>query len=405
MKNMRKIIALVLAIVMTFAMAGCSSDGIADDGTNTALIESINGAGKYLTKKITSPTYGDETAIIALNRSTYIDYWHNRSQLYISGVEHILRSNAGILGDGKVVYADGYDDTILAHTAVGIYADKASAAVLTQGISIDQVLMMGGTLNKVNALTALECGKYEMFEKGDLTRQDLIDFIMELWQADGSFRYKTMANDGVSPVKLTASAVTGLALSGETGIEGEITDAVQQGAEFVKNNIKASDSPEDITSAIIALNTVGLPAEDASGRDMTEWLIKYQRKDGSFSFDETAKKGNEKDTAMAMLGLASRYRYNTGMSSIYEMSDVLGGTHNKLSPEWQMNIKLMTGFIYMMICFLLGLLIVSRYRIWKWKKEGIWDYEKNRMMSDEDIAKVKRRKAAEAAQTEEKDAE
>ena len=403
MKNMRKIIALVLAMIMTFAMVGCSGDGIKDDGTQTAIVESINGAGKYLTKKITSPKYGDETAIIALNRSTYIDYWHNRSQLYISGVEHILRSNGGILGDSKQVYADGYDDAILAHTTVGIYADKASAAILTQGISIDAVLMMGGTLNKVNALTALECGKYEMYEKGDLTRQDLIDFIMELWQADGSFRYKTMADDGVTPVKLTASAVTGLILSGETGVDGEITDAIEQGLKFIKANIKATDSLDDITSAIIAINTAGESAMDVNGLDLTECLIKYQRKDGSFSFDETAKKGNEKDTAVAMLGLASQYRFNTGMSSIYEMSDVLGATHNKLSPEWQMNIRMMTLFIYMMICFLLGLLIVSRYRIWKWKKEGIWDYEKNRMMSDEDIAKVRRRQAAEARKSESED--
>ena len=43
--------------------------------------------------------------------------------------------------------------------------------------------------------------------------------------------------------------------------------------------------------------------------------------------------------------------------------------------------------------FLVILFIVSRFRIAKWKKEGIYDYEKGRMMSDEDIAKVRARQA------------
>ena len=393
MKNFKRIIALVLTFVMIFSLTGCTNEtGVEDDGTQTEIVTAINAAGKYLTKKITDPTYGDEAAIIALNRSTYIDYWHNRSTLYVTGLEHVFRKNAGVLGDGKTIWAEGYPDVILAHTAVGILADLSSAAVITQGISYDSVVMQGGYLNKIEALIALECGKYEVYEKGDLTRQDLIDFVMSLKQQDGSFTYKGM--DDVTPVKVTATAVTALALTGET--DTDITTAVSEGVEYLIDHIREDDSIDDITSTIIALNTTGHTAQDVEGKDLTQWLLKYQREDGSCSENTEDKKGNVDDTAKVLLGLASQYRFNTGMTSVYDMSDVLGGTHNKLSPEWQMNVKLMTYFIYFLVAFLLGLYLLSRYRIWKWKKEGIWDAEKGRMMSDEDIAKVMRAKEAAA---------
>ena len=74
MKKFRRIAAMVMAVVLSLSLVGCSGDGVKDDGTQTELVQTINTTGKYLTKKITRPTYGDENAIIALNRSTYIDY-------------------------------------------------------------------------------------------------------------------------------------------------------------------------------------------------------------------------------------------------------------------------------------------------------------------------------------------
>ena len=391
MKNFKRIIALVLAMVMTFSMVGCSTkDGVEDDGTQSAIVAGINSAGKYLVKKITKPTYGDENAVIALNRSTYIDYWHNRSQLYEQSIDHVVKSNGYTLGDKGELYYDGYADVILAHTAIGVYADKASSNDFTQGISYDNIVMKGGYLNKVECLIALECGKYNMYADGDLTRQDLIDFTMGLRQEDGSFQYKAMGD--VTPVKVTAAAVTALALTGET--DAEIKTAIEDGVKYLTGHIREDDSLDDVVSTIIALNTAGYTAMDVEGKDLTQWILKYQREDGSCSVDPQAKKGNTKDTGLMMLGLASQYRFNTGMSSIYEMSDVLGGTHNKLSPLWQANVRLLLCFIYMIIIFLAGLLVVSRIRIYKWKKEGIWDYEKHRMMDDEDIERVRREKAA-----------
>ena len=97
-----------------------------------------------------------------------------------------------------------------------------------------------------------------------------------------------------------------------------------------------------------------------------------------------------------MLALASQYRFTQGMTSMYDLSDVLGGTHNMLSPEWMLYVKVMIGFMMFMGFVMVSLLIVSRVRIHKWKKEGIYDYENNCRMSDEEIAAVMERRAREA---------
>ncbi len=379
MKNFKKIIALVLVVILSFSVVGCSSKvGVEDDGTE--IVAAINSAGKYLVKKTSSPTYGDETTVIALNRSTYIDYWHNISQVYEDKLTHVVRSNGYVLGKNGKVYVDGYDDAILAHTAIGVLADKASSNDFTQGISYDSVVMEGGYLNKINCLIALESGKYPMFKDGDLTRQDLIDFTMELQKSDGSFQYKGM--DGVTPVKVTAAAVTALALTGETGANGEITQAIENGLDYLTVAIRETDSLDDVVSTIIALNTTGNTAMDVQGKDLTQWIMKYAKDDGGFSVNPEDKKSNKEDTALVLLGLASQYRFNNDMTSIYNMSDVLGATHNKLSPEWEMNIAFTEKFIYFLAVFLICLYILAQIRIRRWKKAGYWDPVTDKLRPD-----------------------
>ena len=395
MKKFRRIAALVIAVILSLSLVGCSSDGLVDDGTQTELVQTINATSKYLLKKITAPTYGDENAIIALNRSTYIDYWHNRTTNYVHQLDHVIKTNGYVLGDSKTreVYADAYPDAILAMTTAGIYAHWASSGDLLQGISYDNVVMMGGYLNKVDALTALESGKYTPTETGDLTRQDLIDFTMSLRQDDGSFSYANMGD--VSKIEVTSSAVTGLILSGEGG---DVAKAAADGVEYIKANVKETDRPTDIIKAVIALNTAGVDATDVNGKNLISWVMKYARDDGSFSFDETAKKGNEKDAAWALLALASQYRFTQGMTSLYDLSDVLGGTHNKLSPAWMWNVRITTTLMFFTGIFMVGLLIVAKLRVERWKREGIYDEVHNCRMSDAEIAERKARLEAEAAQ-------
>lgn len=392
MKIFKRFAALMLAVVLSVSLVGCTDSKIKSQ--DPAMQEAIDGAGKYLIKKITKPTYGDETAIIALNRSNYIDYWHNRSTIYVTSLDHVIKSNGYTISKHGDIIAEAYPQAILAMTAVGIYADKTASADLTAGIGYDNIVLQGGYINKIKALTALECGKYNAYEKGDLSRQDLIDFVMGLQQEDGSFNYK---GADVSVIDITANAVTALALTEEDYVK----DAVENGVEYLKSHIRENDDIVDIVDTIIALNTAGYTADDVNGKDLVDIVMSFQRENGAFSFDVAAKKGNEKDTALGLLALASQYRFEEGLSSIYDMRDVVGGTHNKLSPAWTLNVKLMKYFLISMAIFLMCLFVVSRVRIARWKKEGIYDYAKGCRYSDSEIAAMKEAKEARKNKSEE----
>lgn len=382
MKKFNKLIALLMAIVLTLSLVGCSNTGVSgEDGTESVIEQSINAAGKYLVKKTTKPQYGDEKIMIAILRSGYIDYWHNRATVYGTTMDSMISSNGGKVGEKGNLYAEAYPSVIEAYTAIGIYADKTANADLLRASSYDNIVMQGGYLNKINTLTALECGDYTLSESGDLTKEILIDFILSLQKTDGSFRFSGMTE---TPIKVTASAVTALALTDQ---DERTTTAIEQGTDYLITHIRKDDSFDDISNTIIALNTAGISARDVEGNDLVQWIIDRQRTDGSFAEDESAKKGDKYQTADALLGLSSQYRFENGQTSLYDMTDVVGATHNKLSPGWSLYLNIMKVFLVLIILFLIYMLVVSRIRIKKWREEGVYNEKSGRMMTDAEIAR------------------
>ncbi len=399
MKNFKRLIAVVLTMVMCFSFTACSSTGVKDDGTQSAVVEGINGAGKYLTGKIRNSDIGYEYGIIALNRSTYIDYWHTISETYDEKAANTIRLNAYKMWEKDPAYAKLYDEIIICHTTIGILADLSSKGDLTEALSYEKILDLSAPIHRVQSLIAIEGGDYNMYQGGDVSKQDLIDFTMGLAHKDGSFRYDNMGD--VTVINATATAVTALALTEDAKTNPEKARTIERGVNYLINNIKETDSIEDISRTIIALNTTEHTSTNVRGKDLVQWLLSYQKKDGSFANDKSAKKGNVDDTSMALMGLASQYRFNTDMTSIYDLSDVKGGAHNKLSPAWQANVRMMLSFIVIMVCFMIYMLILGAYRERKWKKEGVWDYENGCRMSDEAIQAM--REAEEEAAGQEKE--
>ncbi|MEG1782618.1 MAG: prenyltransferase/squalene oxidase repeat-containing protein [Oscillospiraceae bacterium] len=377
MKKTNKLLALLLTALMAFSLFGCAPKPQPKDDIELA----IQKAGKYLVKSTYKPKYGDETMMLALLRSDYIDFWHNRSVVYEAALNNFLKRNSGIVGKNNKVFASEYPPVIYAYTALGKYADKTASADLSMGISFDSVVLEGGYINKINALTALKCGNYTPYKEGDLSEQDLIDFTLSLQVEDGSFQYKGMKD---STIKVTACAVQALDLVTPTE---DISAAIEKGANYLKTHIRKDDSLDDVVSTIVALNSVGTDARNIEGNNLIDWILGYQTEKGSFTTNSEDKAGNKEETSLALLALASQYRLNNGKTSIYDMSDVLGGTHNKLSPEWIMYINMMKVFVVIMLIFMAVLLLISRIRIAKWKKAGIYNSQAGRMMTDAEIAK------------------
>jgi hypothetical protein len=381
--KIKRMIAGLLAVLLVFSMTSCRKDKTpADEYDNTDIGVSIQEAGHYLYKKVKTPKYGDEDAVVALLRSDYIDFWDKIATEYMSSFNRFISKNMGYIGENEEIYYDKYPDVIFAVTAAGIYADRTSNADLIPGVSIDSVVLRGGYLNKIRALAAIECGNYKFSETGDLTYDALADFIISLQKEDGSFSY---AGQRESDIYLTAQSIISLKLGlKDVTNPADALEAINRGVEFIESSINADMNFYDLVWSVISLNTREI---DAAGN--IETLLKYQNDDGSFSSDLNSEEGNKQDTAIALLALASQRRFDKKLNSLYDMTDVAGGTHNKVSPIIKLYIKLLIIFFFAFLVFMLIMRMVAKSRIKKWRKEGIYDEEKGIRMSDEDIAKMK----------------
>lgn len=134
---------------------------------------------------------------------------------------------------------------------------------------------------------------------GDLTREDLVEFVLSLQNEDGSFSYKGMEE---TVTQVTSRAVVALSLTEQSR---QVKAAVKSGVEYLENTVKTTDDLKDLSKAIIALNTAGVDATDVNGNDLVKALILRQNSDGSFA-QSTKDEGNKDDTATALLALASR---------------------------------------------------------------------------------------------------
>ena len=85
MKGIKRAAALFLALVMSVAMVSCGTS----DADMTVTQQSAQSAAKWVKKKIvgTSPTYGDEWALIALTRGGYLDIFSRTSTTYQQKLE------------------------------------------------------------------------------------------------------------------------------------------------------------------------------------------------------------------------------------------------------------------------------------------------------------------------------
>ncbi len=376
MKSLKKLLALILSISIVLSLTACSEQ---PPQTDDEIELAIHYTGEYILEEMGRADYGDEVAITALIRSNHIDFWHTQALNYETEMNDSLSRNAGIVGEDSQGHIEKYPDVIFAFTAVGKYADKTSKANLMQGVSYDSTVLLGGYLNKIRALIAIECGDYPLLDDADVTVEDLVEFIISLQKEDGSFQYSGMKE---TVIDVTANAVQALALTDSTP---EIDEAVQNGVTYLSTRVRSDDTIKDLANTIVALNTAGVSAKDVEGNDLTQWIMQRAMEDHSYS-DVSVQDGDLVTTSYALMGLASQYRFDNAMTSYYDMSDILGGTHNKLSPAWNLYLKYVQFFIGALVICGISIYFTAKKRIAKWRAEGIYNEEKRRMMTDEEIA-------------------
>ena len=394
MKSTKRIISAVLAVFAAVSMTACSQKAKNID-TSTELGKNVEATASYVYKKLgNNPKQGTEMSVISLLESGYMDYWDDRAQNYVINMNTFIQKGGNKIADKKNILWDQYPIVFETFTACGIYADKTANADLTQGITVDAITLMGGFDNKINCLTALECGGlgvYQSYNNENLTREDLVEFILGLQQPDGSFSYSGMT-DGLTVAKVTSDAVIALMSTAQTE---EITRAANKGADYLKNTVKPTDDLYDVCATVIALNYAGRDA-----RDYVDGLTIRAYSDGSYSKNTADKKGNIEDSSYVLLALSSQYRFEKGMAKVYDYSESYGMAHNKLSPMWKTYVNIMKVALGFIILGLIGLFILSRVRIAKWRKAGIYNERASRMYTDAELERIRKEKELHAQKLE-----
>lgn len=394
MKSTKRIISAVLAVFAAVSMTACSQKAKNID-TSTELGKNVEATASYVYKKLgNNPKQGTEMSVISLLESGYMDYWDDRAQNYVINMNTFIQKGGNKIADKKNILWDQYPIVFETFTACGIYADKTANADLTQGITVDAITLMGGFDNKINCLTALECGGlgvYQSYNNENLTREDLVEFILGLQQPDGSFSYSGMT-DGLTVAKVTSDAVIALMSTAQTE---EITRAANKGADYLKNTVKPTDDLYDVCATVIALNYAGRDA-----RDYVDGLTIRVYSDGSYSKNTADKKGNIEDSSYVLLALSSQYRFEKGMAKVYDYSESYGMAHNKLSPMWKTYVNIMKVALGFIILGLIGLFILSRVRIAKWRKAGIYNERASRMYTDAELERIRKEKELHAQKLE-----
>lgn len=392
MKRTKRLVASILTVVLLLTMFTSCKENSEKTVTEQAAYE----AGTWVKKNVAPSDYGDEWAILALARSEYKTLDDTIFTTYETNLDKYLKANAFELRVNDVVEAAGYPRTVLTYTAIGKYATTSIGTDFVMGVSWSPLLEEQGVYGTFYALIAVDCGNYEFHENGDVSREGLLASILSWQHEDGGFGPD--GTSGTSDVYTTAIALQALSNYQSDAAIKEATDkalAYIQAEQLATGAFGKTDETDLQATAqvVIALTELGINPEDFGTGNMMEEILDCQNEDGSFS----SKGQEDADTTVdTLLALAAYNRLVSGKTSLYDMSDVYGATHNKLTGTMKSVFNSMLLLTFGFIGLLLFILIRSRFIIHKWRKEGIYNEETRSKMTPEEAEAYHKAKAEQA---------
>lgn len=376
MKISKRICALALAFIVVF---GAASPVFASEEVSQTE-SAASDAAKWLKLRNWNPKATENWLVLSLVRSGTCDPFSIRMQSYQTNIETYINRNTYFKDDdGKIDYIM-YPLTAVSVTAVGKVATLFTNFDFIMGSSLQYGLDTADASAWPYALIAVDTAGYEFSEGGDMTREVAIERLLAWQQEDGSFS---------DDAQLTAICLQ--ALSRYTQ-EEEVALAVESALAYLTDELGGergfvNDDAPVITSAqvVIALCELGLNPYEFAGGELLNFIMDHQNSNGSFS-PEIGEKKDEDTTVWALLALTAYNRaYLWDMTTLFDLTDVYGMTHNQLSPFNQMGIKVSLVVLMLVTFSIVAVGIRGILRQRKWAKQGILN-EKGLKMSEREIA-------------------
>lgn len=332
-----------MTAVMVFSISACASQHQSEEQpaetpeppqelqqTIAQQPDVMEDTAEFLQQIIAEPTVGTlagEWSVIGLARSgldvpqEYLDGYYARVCAYVQECR-------GVLHERK--YTE-YSRVILALTSIGKDpADVAGYNLLNALADYDRTVFQGVN-GAIFALIALDSGDYEIpaCQEGSTqaSREMYIQYVLEQECPDGGW---SLGNGPAQP-DLTAMALQALAPYAD---QPEVKEAVERGVECLSGMQQETggylygdeESSESVAQTILALTALGISPDDPrfvkGEHSLRSRLLDFHCPGGGFSHLLNEEKANLMSSDQAFHALVAMDRFEHGMTSFYDMSDV-----------------------------------------------------------------------------------
>jgi len=319
----KRLFSLVLTLLIVLSLP------LTARATNvfTVLIDTA----KVINKTVKSPgisSIGGDWGVFGLARSGY-DVPRSYFENYYKNVESYLKKCEGVLDEWKHTE---YSRVILGLTAAGFDPRDVGGYDLTVYLGDYEKTIRQGINGPIFALLALDSAGYEIPHNPNAatqaTRELYIEEILSRQLPDGGFALNKYAS--------TSDAdITGLALQALAKYQdrADVKAAINQALDCISKMQGSSggfvswgeENSESIVQVIVALCELGIGIDDPrfikNGNSLLDALMKYYI--AGKGFEHTIGGGvNQMSTEQALYALAAVFRFESGLTSLYDMHDV-----------------------------------------------------------------------------------
>ena len=276
-----------------------------------------------------------------------------RSDRNVPGVENYYKKVLEYVAEnidpetGRLHKAKSTDNSriIIALTAIGRDVTNVGGYDLLQGLSDLDFVKYQGNNGPIWALLALDSGNYPVPTGGTVTRQALIDEILRVQTSDGGW---TVSGDKADS-DMTGMALTALApyYTKDLKVQEAIDKAIARLSEMQDEDGGYSTSydgttkiatSESISQVVTALSALGINADTdprfvKNGNSVIDALLRYYVKGGGFKHVMDGELDGMA-TEQAYYALTAYYRFLTGKTNLYDMTDTInkGGDPVEVEP-------------------------------------------------------------------------
>lgn len=319
-KTLGKLLILALVLASLLSLAACAKKPD-DPLTRTA---------SYLQSQVKEPSFGalgGDWLVFGLARSG-ADVSQKYLDTYYKNVVNYVEETGGVLSERK--YTE-YSRVVLALTAIGKDPrDVAGYDLLLPLADFDETVSQG--LNgAIFALLALDSSRYDIPENPNAATQATRElYVAEILRRE--IETGGWALSGNEPdADMTAMALQALAKYRD---DPDASAAIERGITALSSMQEPNgaylswgeENSESVSQVITALTELGISPEDSrfvkNGQTLLSSLERFSCEDGGYRHTLSGS-ADEMASEQALYALAAVHRAQAGLSTLYDMTDVM----------------------------------------------------------------------------------